>query len=115
MRLGYRQRVTIVQTVLVYVAVPAAVLALFAALTMWPKAQRNPRYRCGEAWEYPPVWWSANPDGLREHVDDASQRLGAHALGAHGLGAHSSSEPHPSAADEPAVAGLVGGGARGTW
>ncbi len=96
---------TIVQTVLVYVVIPAAVLVLFAALTMWPKSQKNPRYRSGEGWDYPPVWWSANPDGVDRHAE----ALGSRALGSHGLG---SSGIQQSAGADTSV---VGGGARGTW
>jgi hypothetical protein len=97
--------VTIVQTVLVYVVIPAAVLVLFAALTMWPKPKQNPRYRSGEGWDYPPVWWSANPAGVERHPE----ALGSRALGAHGLG---SSGTQLAAAED---ANVVGGGARGTW
>ncbi len=101
---------TILQTVLVYVGIPVAVLALFAALTLWPKAQRNPRYRSGEAWEYPPVWWSANPDGLKEHAEVASDSVGAHALGSGTRGAHSRTTEQADVRTS-----VVGGGARGTW
>ena len=96
---------TIVQTVLVYVAIPAAVLALFAALTMWPRSQKNPRYRSGEGWEYAPVWWSANPKGVDRHTEALSSR----ALGAHGLGSTGTQQ------SAGAGARVVGGGARGTW
>lgn len=87
---------TIVQTLLVYLGIPVAVIALFGVVTMWPKKDTtNPRYRSGEDWGYVPVWWSANPEGLGEHA---------------GAG-----HPHELASGTPAEAELVGGGARGTW
>jgi hypothetical protein len=49
-----------VQTVLIYVAIPAVVYGVVALLTLWPKSARGPRYRSGQAWTYDPVWWSAN-------------------------------------------------------
>jgi hypothetical protein len=51
--------VSVVQTVLIYVVIPAGVYGVIAALTLLPKAGRGPRYRSGQAWTYEPVWWSA--------------------------------------------------------
>jgi hypothetical protein len=48
-----------VQTVLIYVVIPAGVYGVIAMLTLLPKADRGPRYRSGQAWTYEPVWWSA--------------------------------------------------------
>lgn len=101
---------TIVQTVLVYAVIPAVVIIIFAALTMWPKTRKTARYRSGEDWEHDPVWWSANPGGAPGHAlgDGADNALGAHALGAHGLGSSTQSSVGT-------VTDVVGGGARGTW
>jgi hypothetical protein len=52
--------VTVVQTVLIYVVIPAAVYGLLALLTLWPKFARAPRYRPGQPWTYPPVWWTGS-------------------------------------------------------
>jgi hypothetical protein len=91
--------VTIVETVLVYLVIPVSVVAVAAALILGPKREKdNPRYRSGEGWEYGPVWWSANPDGVGGHADVASD-----------------SSAHELASGADANAGLVGGGARGTW
>jgi hypothetical protein len=51
--------VSVVQTILIYVLVPAAIYGLIALLTMWPKFARGPRYRPGKPWTYEPVWWTA--------------------------------------------------------
>jgi hypothetical protein len=52
--------VSVVETVLIYVLIPAAAYGVIAALTLLPKFARGPRYRPGQPWTYDPVWWSAN-------------------------------------------------------
>jgi hypothetical protein len=85
--------VSVVETVLIYVLIPAAVYGVIAALTLLPKLVRGPRYRPGQPWTYDPVWWSA--DGV---VDAA--RLGI-----------SPTENMPA---ESSVR-TARGGARGNW
>ncbi len=66
--------VTVVQTVLVFVVIPAGIYGVIALLTLWPKFARSPRYRPGQEWNYAPVWWTANPAGVGAHgghADDA--------------------------------------------
>jgi hypothetical protein len=53
-----------VETVLVLVLGPLSILGLLAALTLWPKFIRAPRYRPGQGWNHPPVWWTADPDAV---------------------------------------------------
>jgi hypothetical protein len=89
--------VTVVQTVLVYLCIPAAIYGVIALLTMWPKFARSPRYRPGQPWTYEPVWWTGNPEGVGAH--------GAHA------GGHAESE---TGTDEGPVK-TARGGARGNW
>jgi hypothetical protein len=55
--------VSVVQTVLIYVLIPAAVYSLVALLVFVPRKSRLPRYRPGQEWTYDPVWWTANPAG----------------------------------------------------
>ena len=45
------------------VAIPAAVYALIALLTLWPKLTRT-RRREGQEWDFAPVFWVANPSGV---------------------------------------------------
>ncbi|MGH3978065.1 MAG: aa3-type cytochrome oxidase subunit CtaJ [Pseudonocardiaceae bacterium] len=78
-----------VETVLVLALSPLAILGVIAILTLWPKFARAPRYRPGQEWTYPPVWWTANPDSLPA---------------SHGTGAGGDR-----------VAGSRRGGARGSW
>lgn len=58
--------VSVVQTVLVYVLIPAGIYGLIAVLTLVPKTVKAPRYRSGQPWTYEPVWWRA-ADGAIDH------------------------------------------------
>jgi hypothetical protein len=62
--LGTLSRVSVVETILVYAAIPLAIYGVIAMLTLRGKFARNPRYRPGQPWDYPPVWWTANPAGV---------------------------------------------------
>ncbi len=53
---------TVWQTVLVFVLIPVAGLAVLAVLTIRPSATRSPRYRVGRPWDYEPVWYIARPN-----------------------------------------------------
>ena len=64
--IGSLSRVNVVQTILVYAVIPLAIYGVVALLTMRDKRARNPRYRPGQPWDYPPVWWTANPAGVGE-------------------------------------------------
>jgi len=82
--------VSIVETILIYALIPAAIYGVVALITLRSKFAGTPRYRPGQAWEYPPMWWSGNPEGI-------------------GAG-----HPHPETSSGEA-AGTVVGGARGSW
>jgi hypothetical protein len=53
---------SIVETVLVFVGIPAGLFAVFAVLTLGPSAARAPRYRPGAPWPYKPVWYLPHPE-----------------------------------------------------
>jgi hypothetical protein len=84
--------VSVVQTILVFVLIPAGIYGVIALLTLWPKFARAPRYRPGQPWSYEPVWWSAG--GV---VDPRQTGVPA--------------EPAPV---DPSVS-TARGGARGNW
>ncbi|RJQ74578.1 hypothetical protein D5S17_22400 [Pseudonocardiaceae bacterium YIM PH 21723] len=87
---------SIVDTILVYVLIPAGIYGLIALLTLWPRLARAPRYRVGQEWEYAPVWWSAS---------SADQH-----------GAHAADHSDNHVADKADVAtSTARGGARGNW
>jgi hypothetical protein len=92
---------SIVQTVLVFVAIPAAVVALFAALVYGRAELRQPnRYRPGKPWNFAPVWYLPHPNSTPRTAPDH------HALSAPSRAAiESAKAPTPSAV----------GGASGEW
>jgi len=81
--------VSIVETILVYALIPAAIYGVVALITLRSKFAGTPRYRPGQPWEYPPLWWSGNPEGI-------------------GAG-------HAQDAETGDKAGVAAGGARGSW
>ncbi|HEX7659786.1 MAG TPA: hypothetical protein VF444_09915 [Pseudonocardiaceae bacterium] len=95
---------TVWQTVLIFVVIPAAIIGVIALLTEMPSIVRGPRYRSGQPWTYKPVWWAGSPSG---HAADT------------GLGAVR--RPEPRSVTERATASAQGtvktarGGARGNW
>lgn len=64
----YAAGVNIVETILVLVLIPAAIYGAVSLATLRPKFAGTPRYRPGQDWEYPPLWWSANPEGVGGRV-----------------------------------------------
>ncbi|MFL6142492.1 MAG: hypothetical protein ACJ72N_11585 [Labedaea sp.] len=84
---------SVVQTVLVFAAIPAAIYAVVALLTLRDRVTKPPRYRPGQPWDYPPVWWTANPAGVGSAA-----------------GADRTAPPASGAAKRTAK-----GGARGSW
>ncbi|TLW91149.1 hypothetical protein FFT09_17955 [Saccharomonospora piscinae] len=80
---------SILETILVFVAIPLAIYGFFALVTLRSKFASRPRYRPGQAWDYPPAWWTANPEGAGEH--------------------------HSGDADGDATPSTVRGGASGNW
>ncbi|MFE6613199.1 hypothetical protein [Amycolatopsis sp. NPDC057786] len=83
----------LVETILVFAVIPLVIYALCGVATLRSKGAGVARYRPGQPWEYPAMWWSANPDGVGARH--------SHAGGATAVGA----------ADGTSVTG----GARGNW
>ncbi|WP_328450819.1 MULTISPECIES: aa3-type cytochrome oxidase subunit CtaJ [unclassified Amycolatopsis] len=84
----------VVETIVVFAVIPLAIYGFAGLLTLRRKSGGAPRHRPGQAWEYPAMWWSANPDGVGE--------------------GH-----RPAGAENDVVAGgataTAAGGARGNW
>jgi hypothetical protein len=93
---------SIVETVLIFAAIPIGFFALMAAIVLGPGAARAPRYRPGGGWQYQPVWYLPHP----EHAGPVSS------LESGGLEAASSRLALHGSVPAPAKAS---GGASGEW
>ena len=94
---------SIVETVLVFVGIPAGIFLLLAILVLGPGAMRAPRYRPGNGWDYEPVWYLPHP----AHSGPAAALAEPNRTGAPALPGRVGSSPV-----EPARAS---GGASGEW
>ena len=69
---------TVVQTVLVFVGIPAAIIAFLFLAVYGKSLVRQPnRYRPGRAWTFEPSWYVPHPDA----VVHAGGRSGTTAVG----------------------------------
>ena len=58
---------SIVQTVLVFVAIPAAIIAVIILLVYGKSLVHQPnRYRPGRPWTYPDQWFLPHPDAVTQ-------------------------------------------------
>ncbi|WP_414940628.1 hypothetical protein [Amycolatopsis sp. cmx-11-51] len=85
----------LVETILVFAVIPLAIYAICGVATLRSKGAGVARYRPGQPWEYPAMWWSANPDGV------GARHSHANVGGATAVGASDGT--------------TVTGGARGNW
>lgn len=88
----------LVETIVVFAVIPLAIYGLAGLLTLRRRSSGAPRYRSGQAWEFPAMWWSANPEGVGE--------------GHRHAGAGSTVSGSTVA---PEGASTAAGGARGNW
>ncbi len=96
---------SVVQTILVFVVIPASVVGAMALLIWGPGAARAPRYRPGREWPYDPVWYAPHPLAVLDPVDDDSP-IRSPQLPA----GEATTSPSP-----PGIGPTAAGGARGTW
>ena len=57
--------VSVLEAILYLAVVP---VVAYVAIVLWvalPKLARRPRYRTGQQWNFPPLWWTANPAGAQ--------------------------------------------------
>ena len=119
---------TVVETLLVYVGAPLAVVLLLALLTFLPGARkRKVRYKPGQPWEHEPVWYEPHPQGgghgpAAAHGPAAVAGDGTSAMGSslypeqHGEPAGHGAARGSSALTSGSVASARPyGGARGEW
>ena len=121
---------------LLFAAIPAAIIAVLALLTLKPGKDRRPRYKPGQPWTHAPVWYEPHPQSSGGHGPAPAHGPAAvpSSSGTAALGSSmypeqpgerntdSGHEYGPAAADHssggtvraPQPAGPLGG-ARGTW
>jgi len=83
--------VTVLQTIGVFALIPLALYGVISLFTLWPRIARGPRYRPGQEWNFEPVWWTGNPEGIGQPLE------------------------LPSAAADGSGRSTARGGARGNW
>ncbi|MDQ4038110.1 MAG: hypothetical protein M3313_07125 [Actinomycetota bacterium] len=97
---------SVVETILVFVVVPGAMVAVMAALIWGRGSDRGQRYRPGRDWPYEPVWYAPHPLAVPDlSHDDPRRRSPELTSGQSALTPEQPSGPVQTAA----------GGARGTW
>jgi hypothetical protein len=65
---------SITTTVLVYVAIPLAVVLVVSALVMGsPRGRQGRRYRPGRPYDFTPIWFIARPDQVSDHGNRRAQ------------------------------------------
>ncbi len=52
---------------LLFAAIPAAIIAVLALLTLKPGKDRRPRYKPGQPWNHAPVWYEPHPQSSGGH------------------------------------------------
>ena len=63
---------SVLQTFLVFGVPVIGVYFLVSLAVVGPKQAKRKRHRVGEAWDYEPLWWTANPEGA--HLPAAHAR-----------------------------------------
>ena len=62
---------SIIETLLIFVGIPLAVVLLVAFAVYGRSALHQPnRYRPGKAWTYPPAWYLPHPQAIADVVSD---------------------------------------------
>jgi hypothetical protein len=76
--------VSVWQTFMVFVVPAVALYLLLATTVMVPHRARRPRYRVGQPWTFPPLWWTANPEGAQLPAPDEARATRGERGGARG-------------------------------
>ena len=99
---------TVVETLLVFLVAPLAVVLVAYALVMLPALKSRKRYKPGEPWGHGAIWYEPHRPA-----------------GAHGAGHGDDHDEHPTPGEQAAALTIgetaghprrtAAGGARGTW
>jgi hypothetical protein len=102
---------TPIQTALIFVGAPAAIMLFLAALVYGANSRRAPRYRPGRPFTFAPVWFVAAERAVS--LDGRASRDPHAAVEARHAG--EARPPALTADANAAAAAQHKGGARGTW
>jgi hypothetical protein len=115
-RAGKLSPVNVVETLLILVGIPLAVVVVLALLTL-PGGRKRSRYKPGQPWEHAPVWYEPHPEHGPAADHGETKAIGSSVYGEPTGDAHGSFVAHGAPAatgHRPVDAGPLGG-ARGTW
>jgi hypothetical protein len=74
--------VTVIQTVLVFVGIPAGIIAVIFIAVYGKSMTRQPnRYRPGRPWDYEPSWYVPHPDAVVNPVSPSQASVATTAVG----------------------------------
>jgi len=127
--------VNVAETILVFVGIPLAIVLVLALLIFVPGGRKRVRYKSGQPWNHPPVWYEPHPEHAPATGHGPGPAAGAAALPGGSTSALGSSmypeQPEErntdtsgsstsgghgsSVAAAPRVNAGPLGGARGTW
>lgn len=100
---------SIVETSLVFIGIPAVVVLLVAVVVYARANERTPRYRPGGPWQFNPVWYLP-------HLEHTGQGSSQHAAGAGTRpAALEAAGARPALAGRAAEPVTASGGASGEW
>src|SRR4051794_9536176 len=113
---GRLSRVSVAETLLVYVGIPLAIVLVMAALIFLPGGRKRPRWKSGQPWPHDAVWFEPHPEATETGHGDTDGHGDRHAAlpGGHGATALTAGSHVEAAGAAPVSAGPLGG-ARGTW
>jgi len=80
--------VTVWEAIAVFAGIPLALYLVLGLFTLREKFSGRVRYRPGASWDYDPMWWTAEPNGIGKPA-----------------------QPRPARPPGP----TAGGGAHGSW
>jgi hypothetical protein len=65
--------VSVLETLLWFGIPVVGIFLLVFLAVVGPKQAKRKRHRVGDAWDYQPLWWTANPEGA--HLPAAHSRV----------------------------------------
>jgi hypothetical protein len=73
--------VTVWEAIAVFVLIPLASYLVLGLFTLGEKFAGKARYRPGASWEYGPMWWTGEPNGIGRPAQQSQRPTGPTARG----------------------------------